>query len=199
MVKVIAFDFGGVIGSDADEWQTTFIKINKITGLTADELQELFIKHWPDLKVGRGNIENFWTEVAKRSHLDVDPKVLRKIYNENITANGKLLSFCKTLKRKYKLVILSNNTKDWMDEEIGRFKLNSIFEKIYSSADLGISKPSREIFEYVFRDLGVKPQEIIFIDNQENNIEAAQALGINTILFRNLDQLKKDLSSFLAN
>lgn len=197
MIKVIAFDFGGVLGSDADEWNTTFKKVLDKSGLTVSEMFNIWEKYWPTLKLGKGNIMDYWVEAAKKN--GVTPKTLREIYNQSIRIDNDVLKIAKSLKRKYKLIILSNDTKDWMDAKIKRFKFDKIFDKVYSSANLGISKPNRKIFDYVLRDLKIKPQELIFIDNQENNYEAARDMEINTILFKSSIQLKKELSSLLPH
>lgn len=44
-------------------------------------------------------------------------------------------------------------------------------------------KPSREIFEYLCRECNIVPSESIFIDDNESNINACRAFGINGYLF----------------
>ena len=84
-----------------------------------------------------------------------------------------------------------------MEEKIKRFGLNRLFSKIYCSADLGMAKPNKDIFEYALKDLGKKEQDVIFIDNQEINVEMANSLGIKTIHFKGIGQLKKELTKML--
>ncbi len=195
MIKVIAFDFGGVIGSDADQWNTTFKPVLDLTGLTSQEMVNIWEKHWSKLKIGAEHIQNYWTETSIKNK--VDPEKIRETYNNCITARRDMLELAKSLKAKYKIVILSNDAKDWMDAKIRRFGLDKIFETIYSSADLHMAKPDKEIFDYVLSDLGVKPSELIFIDNQLNNYMASNAVGINTILFTDIEKLKSDLKKIL--
>lgn len=45
MIKIVIFDFGGVLGSESDAWERNFRKIVKITGLTPYELDEIFDVH----------------------------------------------------------------------------------------------------------------------------------------------------------
>lgn len=195
MKKIIAFDFGGVLGTDADEWDTFFKPVLNITGLTAEEITSIFNKHWPLLKVGKMPIQNYWREIGTKNN--IDPKDIREIYNSCIHLDEKIMNFAKSLRNKHKLVIISNDAKDWMDAKIEKFHLDNIFSKIYSSANLGISKPNKEIFTYVLNDLGIKPNELIFIDNQLNNYESAKLMGINAIHFTNLQNLKRDINKYL--
>lgn len=199
MIKVLIFDFGGVLGPDSDDWNHSFQKVLLQTGLIFEEIQEVFGLHWPKLKVGQEATRNFWKDVAKISKDKILPEALEKIYFSGMRVNRLILNLVKKYKNKgLKLVILSNEAKNWMDEKVKRFLLRKIFEKIYCSADLGIGKPNKEIFNYLLKDLKIKPNEAVFVDNQEPNIEVARSLGIKSILFKNFEQLEKDLSSLIG-
>jgi putative hydrolase of the HAD superfamily len=195
VVKVLIFDFGGVLGPDSDDWNGSFKKVLTQTGLTFEEIQRAFNFHWPRLKFGQEDTLNFWNDVVRISKNKITPDLLEKVYFSGMTINRRILNLAKKYKNKgLKLVILSNEAKNWMDEKVERFQLKGIFSKIYCSADLGISKPNREIIEYLLKDLKIKPNEAVFVDNQQSDVEAAQSLGIKSILFENSKQLKKDLT-----
>lgn len=185
MIKVIAFDFGGVLGPDADDWSNTFKQIPKLTGLTESILQNLFNLHWPKLKTGEESMKTFWSFVALESKNKIKPERLRRTYNNSIFVNRGILKLIRELKKKYQVVLLANDSDDDYIIKTKKLKLNKIFDKLYCSSQLGISKPNPEIFNYVLKDLGIKPQEALFIDNQEDNIKTAESLGINSILFTN--------------
>lgn len=197
MIKVIAFDFGGVLGPDADDWNKTFKEIPKLTGLKDKELQNLFESHWPKLKYSQEPMKTLWQLVANKSRKAVDPEKLREIYNKSIYIEKAALKLIKDLRKRFKVVLLANDSDDDYITKTKKLKLNMIFDKLYCSSQLGISKPNPKIFNYVLEDLGIKPQEALFIDNQENNIKTAKSLGINPILYKNLSQLKKDLAKYL--
>lgn len=191
MIKVIAFDFGGILGPDADDWNGAFAKIKTLTGLSASELQEIFNRHWPKLKLGKEPMLVFWQEVAAVSLNKVKPLTLRRTYNQSIFADQAFLKFVQivqTLKNKYRVVLLANDSDDDYLVKTRRLKLDKVFDKLYCSSQLGMAKPDRRIFEYLLRDQKIKPNELLLIDNQLNNIEAAKSLGINSILFRNYAQ-----------
>ncbi len=64
--------------------------------------------------------------------------------------------------------------------------------KVFSCIE-GVIKPDRKIYEITLKKLGVKPEEVVFVDDKEENVKAAQDIGINTILFKNSEQFKKEL------
>jgi putative hydrolase of the HAD superfamily len=191
MIEVIAIDYGGVLGTEADAWDTTFKEVMSTSQLTLDEMNRIWEKHWPKLKIGVGTIMDYWNDAAKKSAQD--PEKLREIYNNSITIDQEMFKLVKSLKIKNRLIILSNDTTDWMNAKKKRFDLEDIFEKIYSSGDIGLAKPDSKIFEYVLNDLNIKPEELLFVDNQQNNIDAARKIGIKTLLFTDIKSLISSL------
>lgn len=199
MIKYIIFDYGGVLGSNAHEWKTTFKDVLKETGLTADEMGSIFSKHWPRLKVGKETMLHFWKNVARISKKQISPEKIQSIYNKGHIINQKVLSLTKSLKEKYRLVILMNASDDEARSKVERFKLDRIFGNIYSSYEQGIAKPDKRIFERVLKDLKTTPEETLFIDNQRGNIQSARSVGIKSILFKNLKQLKNELNRIIIS
>ena len=70
--------------------------------------------------------------------------------------------------------------------------LESLVEHAYFSHEIGLKKPNRDIFDHVVVNSHIKPEESIFIDDNEANINAANALGFNTIFLKdnNMENLK---------
>ena len=196
--KTIIFDFGGVLGSDADEWTKSFKRIPEMTGLNPDELQDIWRRHWKEVKIGKKELRAVFEDMAMHSKKRVAVSSLEEAYIKGISINQKVLDFAKEIKQKgFDTAILANESKQAMEEKIKRFGLNRLFSKIYCSADLGMAKPNKDIFEYALKDLGKKEQDVIFIDNQEINVEMANSLGIKTIHFKGIGQLKKELTKML--
>jgi len=60
----------------------------------------------------------------------------------------------------------------------------SEFDDAVISGHVGAVKPDRRIFEILFERVGRRPEELVFVDDQIKNIEAARALGMPAIHFR---------------
>ncbi len=98
------------------------------------------------------------------------------------------------LKRNYKLVALTNT--NIIHSPIWRSKYSDTlkhFEKIFASYELGTRKPERKSFEIVLDYLQARPDEVIFLDDNIENINGAKELGIHTILVSSTTQLKEGL------
>lgn len=94
------------------------------------------------------------------------------------------------LRQHYKVFLLSNINElhaAWIDEYmVQRHGIEDFhsryFDGVYYSHLIRLRKPDREAFEYVLADADLIPEETIFFDDMETNIEAAKQLGIKGIL-----------------
>jgi putative hydrolase of the HAD superfamily len=70
-----------------------------------------------------------------------------------------------------------------------RFELEQWIDVWFISGDLGLRKPSPEIYLRTIEQLGVAPQDITFVDDRPRNLDAAKALGLHTVLLDIRDEL----------
>ena len=198
MITTILFDYGKVLGSDSNEWNTYFKEVLDLTGLNAEELDKIWVKYWyDDLRTGKIKLAFFWEEISKIAKKPVSSEKLIKVYLDKFNIFDSVLEVAKKLKDNgYKLVILANESIEAMDTKVKKFHLDKIFDNIYSSGEIGLAKPHKEAFEYVLNNLEVSSEEVVFIDNLKRNTKAAEKLGIKSIVFKDVEQLKKDLKMF---
>jgi FMN phosphatase YigB (HAD superfamily) len=64
-------------------------------------------------------------------------------------------------------------------------EIDKRFKKIYSALDIGFTKKDSEAYSYIAQDLGVVAAELLFVDDTQENIEAAQKAGLGTFLYKN--------------
>ena len=95
--------------------------------------------------------------------------------------------------------MLSNQIEDWLEEIIKKYQLDQIFDVIVTSYKEKIPKPDIEIFKITVERLGVQPETCVYIDDLEKNIPPAKELGMKTILFKNIEQMKKELQELLGD
>lgn len=70
----------------------------------------------------------------------------------------------------------------------------NMFDVLVFSCVERIAKPRRQIYEITANRLSSKPQQTVFVDDRDDYVKGAQNAGLHTILFENIDQLKKELS-----
>lgn len=87
----------------------------------------------------------------------------------------------------YRVCLLSNTNPFFFEwAESGAFDgqgrpIHEYFDSLYVSFKCKMLKPSREIFEHVLQNEGIRPEQLLFIDDSERNTNSAAQLGIRTI------------------
>lgn len=99
----------------------------------------------------------------------------------------------------YTLAILSIHAKEWIDYCNEKYNFHNLFDLLCYSYEEKVSKPHPQSFQNVLSKLNAKPEECLFIDDSKKNIEIAESLGIQSILFIDADGLRSELSKKLPN
>lgn len=118
---------------------------------------------------------------------------VRKNFKE-INGTRKIIE--KLKQKGFRLGLLSNNAKEWVEYCEINYKYHKLFDAVLYSCEVGISKPNKDIFKLILKKLKVKPQETLYIDDYIKNINSAKKLGINAIHFITPSDLKKKLREF---
>ncbi len=175
MYKAVLFDFFGIFCSDISlAWFKKSVPGYK-KHLSA--FQEICGRS------DRGELtqHEFSEELSSLTQIPVED-VIEGIENE-VIINEPLIAFVKSLKGKYKLGVVSNATNEWTDVIIAEYGMNELFDEIVLSANVGKTKPGKEIFDYTLNKLQITADEAIFIDDRESNVIAAASYGIKSLLF----------------
>lgn len=106
---------------------------------------------------------------------------------DNFKLNQDLFAFLRSLKTKYKLSIYT--TDIIQNDPQARVVINPIFTNVFAANNLGISKKDPNGYLVIANKLQTKPQEILFIDDGQANINAAKQAGLQTILYFSNAQL----------
>ena len=88
------------------------------------------------------------------------------------------------LRKHYRLGVINNGTYLTFPLFNARLGLESAFDLLFCSAREGVCKPDVRIFERACQQLSMTPEQCLFMDDSEVNIEAARRIGMQVILWR---------------
>ncbi len=189
-LKNIIFDLGGVlIDLDYKKTEDAFISLgyeNFHTMYSQYTADELFRK----LETGKISNEDFY-KVAINAHAgSVTEEAIQAAWNAMLLSwRNESLLFLEKISTQYRIFLLSNTNAIHFEafhrslkEETGRESIEPLFTKAYWSHKIGLRKPDAEVFEFVAKDAGIRPEETLLIDDSENNIKKAAELGFKTHL-----------------
>jgi len=94
---------------------------------------------------------------------------------------------------RYLMAALNNEGAELNDYRVKHFNLRRTFTAFFSSCYVGARKPNLPIYQMALNITQRRPEECLFVDDREPNVEPARQLGMNTIRFENAMQLVADL------
>ena len=185
-VRAIIFDWGGVFEALPDE--THFAKWEQRLALEPGTLPGiLWGEVWHQVEVGAISNDDFRQYIADRLGLpDAEAALcfLKEFYAGD-RFNPEVAAAVRALRDRYKIALLTNTLPGQDDLIRERFGLDvySEFDVYVNSAYVGLRKPDPAIFHLALHQLGVVPQQAIFLDDSLRNVDSARELGIHTIQF----------------
>jgi len=194
MIKTIVFDLGGVYLTNGMGKAVELISENY--SVDKDKVRKA-LTEGPTKELRRGKISEaeFWNKNMKDWGIEEDPLFLSHVWASGYVPREELVEVIKELRRvNYKLYFLSNFFEEWIESFEGRHHFIENFDGGIFSCRVGCAKPEREIYERLLDKIGGSPNEILFVDDEGPNIEPAKKLGMQTILFKNTEQLINELN-----
>lgn len=211
MSKVIIFDWGGVVESHENNLQDLKeAKIRMIKKLNSNLSDEEILAGWTD-KTSTGilmganndpeNIKDWVNLVQYNMGIRISFDEFKRLYEEELSSvkyYKEVVDFVHSLKNKCKIAILSNLMPFDKKRIDNQYDLDE-FDYVYLSFEIGLKKPDKQIYEYVLNNLKIDANDILFIDDDTDNISMAKECGWNTCqaFGYELDKIKKSVEEFL--
>lgn len=109
-----------------------------------------------------------------------------------------LIGYVANLRPRYATAILSNSADGARREEQARYSFTDLFDAIIYSHEVGLAKPDRRIYALLCGELSVEPNELIFVDDVRENVDAAVQFGIHAVLHRGTRESIDAVNSLLT-
>lgn len=198
MVKTIVFDLGNVLLS-FDPVKYIENKINDESKVST--VCEAIFKSEEWLMLDRGTIterEAIDRIVERNLELSELIELVMDNWYEILTPMEESFKILGELKEKgYKILFLSNFHMIAAEKVVARYEFNKHFHGGVFSYVENLLKPEKEIYLRLLEKYDLVPEETIFIDDTKVNVEAANSLGINGLVFENADKLREDLNKLI--
>jgi putative hydrolase of the HAD superfamily len=197
MIDTIIFDFGDI-----------FINLDKEA--TPLALKKLGLKEWNsnldtlNLDFEKGKISEMEFIMGLQNYIpNASIHQIREAWNA-ILLDFPLyrLEFLQMLSQKYRLFLLSNTDSIHIERFQHRAGISfyrdfyQCFEKVYFSYELGMRKPDADIFEFVIKEHNLLLKNTLFVDDNLQNIESAEKLGLQVW---HLQKGEEDVIDLFAN
>jgi epoxide hydrolase-like predicted phosphatase len=200
--RAVAFDIGGVLevptASDLDRrWEQ---RLGLRPGEFFARLRQSGLGR--DANLGRVSEEEFAQALGGLYGLDqpTTRELLAELWDWYVgRLNTKMADYFQRLRPRYRTAILSNAAAGGRREEDRRYGFANMADVLVYSYEVGVEKPDRRIYEITCHRLGVDPGEVVFLDDLEVNVAAAEQFGMRAVRFQSTMQAITDVQACLTD
>jgi putative hydrolase of the HAD superfamily len=197
-LRALIFDYGMVLTGPPDA--EAHDAMLRITGLPVDRFESLY---WTDRHAyDEGKLSGiaFWQKLIRDAKLDLGPSAVEELNDCDArmwtTQNPAMVAWQLRLKdHGIRTAILSNMGDSVLESIKRKFDWISRFDVLVWSYQLHMAKPDPEIYLYTLQQLGTRPDETLFLDDKQVNVDAALDLGMKALQFSNVETLRRDLAA----
>jgi putative hydrolase of the HAD superfamily len=197
-LQAVLFDYGMVLSTP--QVPNAHQKLVDIFALSADVFDRCYWASRHAYDQGRYTGQEYWDKVAADAGVSLTGRQTQSLIEADIEMwsgiNAPMLEWARSVGREgFRTGILSN---------IG-FELASALEREFAwikefpytiwSCRVGSAKPEAIIFQHAQEKLGVDPEAVLFIDDREENVDGARRAGFCGIVFKNIDDLERQLDA----
>lgn len=208
MIEAVFWDFGGVITSSPFE---AFNRYESANDLPKDIIRTINSTNpdtnaWAQLENSRINVDEFDRKFAQESedhgYRIPGSDVLTLLSGE---LRLEMVNALKIIKSRLKIGCITNNMRSGEGPSMARdtkhaalmHEVLSTFDVVIESSKLGIRKPDPRIYVIACKEVGVKPENAVFLDDLGINLKPARAMGMHTIKVMTPPQALDELETLL--
>jgi putative hydrolase of the HAD superfamily len=194
-VSTVFWDNGGVIltnGWDRGSRQKAVDKFH-LDWSDFEDRHELMLHAF---ECGQASLDEYLRRTVFYRERPFAPQDFKQFIFEQSQAFPEPLAFLGELARtkRYLNAALNNESLEVNDYRIQKFRLRTYFEVFFSSCYLGVRKPDRGIYTLALKITQCEAAECVLVDDRELNLECARELGMHTIQYNNVAQLRSELA-----
>ncbi len=192
LVKAFVFDIGGVlINYDSDIY---YQYLSEISGVAVKKISRIVKEKIDIFEKGRIGVASFEKYISRNIGIATDMVKWYEFYKEHVMLDQDMPDLINTLRNDYGYMIayLTNVDKSKYYYSLRILNLDN-FDYRFASCYIGLRKPDPRIYEYILKKMVLKPQEIVFVDNEKPNIDSALRIGMRAVLFENRRKLDVEL------
>ena len=194
VIRGIIFDFGGVIHSF--DYGGFFRRFRSRTDRTFEEMTSLVAGSGLPDRYESGEISSgeFFRRIASLCGLRVTEEEFLSAFVAIFTPIEPTIRLIRALSRSYRLGLLSNTNEWHFEHHIRGLEFFPLFDAVTLSYQARTMKPAEAIYRESLKTIGLSPEECVFIDDREENVEGARRMNIHAIHYTGHGRLVSSLA-----
>jgi putative hydrolase of the HAD superfamily len=208
-IEAVVSDFGGVLTTPL---MGSFMALQDAHGVSVEDFGAAMRAaaeeeggEIPLFKLERGEItEPEFLEILRgklEPLLGHRPELhrFREVFFEALDPNEPMIDLMRECRRGgRRMAMLTNNVQEWEPLWRTMLPVDEIFELVIDSGWVGYRKPERQIYEMTLERLGLPASACLFVDDREDNCDAARELGFTAVQYHDPEQAIAEVRAVLA-
>jgi putative hydrolase of the HAD superfamily len=198
MIRTVIFDLGKVLVDYS--FENTYKYWSEKSGVPIKLIKAHFSadEHYKQHEVGGISIDEYWQYLCGRIGMNISLEDFSIGWNAMLIGlYPKTVSILKRITQNAQKALLSNTNETHTVYLRDNFtELFNNLDLVFFSNEIKKRKPNEETFRYVIDKCGVKPDELLFFDDLEENIIGARKLGINCVLVDDPNNIESELIKY---
>src|SRR5512137_1858067 len=193
MIRAVLFDFGGVLAEEG--FREGLKAIAKGKGLDPDD----FYKISSDLVYQTGYItgacdeHSYWNAVRKKAGTKGVDQEFREEILKRFKLRPQMIVVVEKIKSSGLIVAILSDQTSWLDELDRRTRFHHHFDYVFNSYHLKKTKRDPSIFKEICALLGIRPKEVLFVDDNLDNVRRATHQGLRAIHFKGTREFQVEI------
>ena len=198
-IKAVIFDLAGVVLFPIRGTFNSLLAERLEAPL--DEVERVMSDHTNDLwDLNEISDDAFYEHLLTELNMPLEKKaIIQKFVVDDFYVDPEMLALVREMRKSYTTALLTNFPAHVHDFMKAAWHMDGAFDHIIVSADVKLIKPDPRIYQLSLERVGCQAHEAIFIDDRKINTDAAQAQGINSILFKSRSKTITALSRIIRS
>ncbi|MFI6402493.1 HAD family hydrolase [Streptomyces sp. NPDC050548] len=155
----------------------------------------------PPYDAGHQSAPEYWTAVLRRLSRPVDADTIEELRRTDIDSwsrvDDSMVAYVQSLRAVAEVALLSNIPSDHADAFLAAQPWLHRLDHVAFSGKIGAAKPDPAAFEHCVVALRATPGDFLFVDDREENVRAARAVGMDGHVFTDREELAAVIDAWL--
>jgi putative hydrolase of the HAD superfamily len=184
-ITAIAFDWGGIFTENTFDSSAVRCLAAR-AGVSEDHIAQTYYSLMEHFEAGAFDFDTFAHRFIQESSINLEPAAFRETFLGAVRERSEMFGVLAAIPAHYTVGMLSNNVEILCDRVRDDPRMGRVEHFVFSN-EIRVRKPDVVAFAALTRALGRPPEETVFIDDNEGNIRACEALGYRGLWLESYD------------
>ncbi len=191
-LKGLLFDWGGVFTHGTFDGRVTE-NLSRYFERPLDAVRRAYFAEVERLELGEWSLKRFWEHLQEALDLHAPYPVFERLFLGSVAPNAAMYDLLAALPEGLVVGLLSNNYPV-ISRYLRAGEGFDRFDAVVFSNEEGVKKPSPEAYLLALERMNLAPGEVLFVDDNPENLAAAERLGLSTHRFTDARTLSTELA-----